>query len=829
MNSEKFGGDDQSIHLQVLELQKLEEARGSSDTVLDFRNSVEKGDSGETADATPSSSAIAFHRSSSSSPAPEQKLTLFALRLAIIEKIATCLGTLGFIWATVVLLGGFAITLEKSDFWFITIILLIEGTRIFSRSHELEWQHQATWTVAGVGISSFRALQATSVSLLRNLKRISGGVLKPILESRLSQETPRTWKNSDVPLLPYAKWLYISSYVSRLLYWLQLLSATACVVLSSYKLVRHNYGEVHDGEMDKRNRKAALSIFYSLALAEALLFLAEKAYWEWQVSVCSLLENVTKECGFGVTGMVSIKRFFYDAYSKSVNGSIFDGVKMDMVSFAMELLGSSCTDEQLIGARILRQFAVNELFAEDTLEKIGINLPVIERLVEMLNWKDMQEEEIRRSAAEILSKLAGKKQNSLRVAGISGAMESISSLLQNTRSLGEAPDEIGEKKIFHDNHLQYDYCRFNNLGLLILKKLSRDHDNCGKIGNTRGLLPKIIDFMHTDATLLKDENAEMVLSRVLTVKRSLQLVKMLVSMSGNTGRCLRREISEIVFTISNLRDVLRHGVRYPKLQKLGIEILSFLALETEARERIGVTGGVLKELFNIFLKSKTRGDVNESKVRIAAGEAIAMLALESRSNCVHILKLGVLGRLVDALEVSLVRVNAARVLRNLCMYSGHECFIDLRLIKAAAPTVLKSITSGDNKLQEVMLGLATQVFKFMSSEEAHVALTDSGIKKQELANSLVLILKKHDKPAIKVPRIRRFVIELAIWMMEDDVENVVMLRDLGMEIELEKVLETTAELENFDVFSGTVGVSRHSRTVHWLAELALTLLKEDQP
>ncbi|EOA29876.1 hypothetical protein CARUB_v10012972mg [Capsella rubella] len=839
MDSENFGEDDRSIHLQVLELQKLEEARGSSDTVLDYRNSVEKGDSGETADAASVSSATAFHRSTS--PAPEQKLTLFALRLAILEKIATNLGTLGFIWATVVLLGGFAITLEKSDFWFITVILLIEGTRIFSRSHELEWQHQATWTVAGVGISSFRVLQSSSISLLRNLKRISDGVFKPILENGLREVTTRigredtfdrrdtlTWKNSEVPLLPYARWLYISSYVSRLLYWLQLLSASACVALSSYKLVRHNYGDVQDGDLDKRNRQAALSIFYSLALAEALLFLAEKAYWEWEVSVCYLLENVTKECGFGVTGMVSIKRFFYDAYSKSVNGSIFDGVKMDMVTFAMELVGSNCSDEQLIGARILRQFAVNERFAEDTLEKIGINLPVIERLVEMLNWKDMQEEEIRRSSAEILSKLAGKKQNSLRVAGISGAMESISSLLQTTRSLGGAPDEIGEKKIFHDHHLQYDFGRFNNLGLVILKKLSRDHDNCGKIGNTRGLLPKIIDFTHTDATLLKEENADMVLSRVLTVKRSLQLVKMLVSTSGNTGKCLRREISEIVFTISNLRDILRHGVRYPKLQKLGIEILSFLALETDAREKIGITGGVLKELFNIFLKRKTHGDENEIWVRIAAGEAIGMLALESRSNCIHILKLGVLGRLVEALEVPLVRVNAARVLRNLCIYSGDECFPDLRFSKTAAPTVWKSITSGDNKLLEVMLGLAAQVFKLMSSEEASIVLKDSGIKKQELASSLVSILKKHEKPVIKVPRIRRFVIELAIWMMEDDVESVLMFRDLGMERELEKVLETTAELENFDVFSGTVGVSRQSRTVHWLAELALKMLEDKQ-
>ncbi|XP_019092155.1 PREDICTED: uncharacterized protein LOC104744785 [Camelina sativa] len=775
---------------KVLELQKLEEARGSSDTVLDYRNSVEKGDSGETADAASVSSAIAFHRSTT--PAPEQKLTLFALRLAILEKIATNLGTLGFIWATVVLLGGFAITLEKSDFWFITIILLIEGTRIFSRSHELEWQHQATWTVSGVGISSFRVLRSSSISLLINLKRISDGVFKNGLReatTRIGRQetfdrgTTLTWKNSEVPLLPYARWLYISSYVSRLLYWLQLLSAISCVALSSYKLVRHNYGDVQDGDLDKRNRQAALSIFYSLALAEALLFLAEKAYWEWE---------------------------------------------MDMVSFAMELVGSNCSDEQLIGARILRQFVVNERFAEDTLEKIGINLPVIERLVEMLNWKDMQEEEIRRSSAEILSKLAGKKQNSLRVAGISGAMESISSLLQNTRSLGEAPDEIGEKKIFHDHHLQYDFWRFNNLGLLILKKLSRDHDNCGKIGNTRGLLPKIIDFTHTDKTLLKEENADMVLSRVQTVKRSLQLVKMLVSTSGNTGKCLRREISEIVFTISNLRDVLRHGVRYPKLQKLGIEILSFLALEADARERIGVTGGVLKELFNIFLKRKTQVDENESRVRIAAGEAIAMLALESRSNCVHILKLGVLGRLVEALEVPLVRVNAARVLRNLCIYSGHECFPDLIFIKTAAPRVLKSITSGDNKLLEVMLGLAAQVFKLMSSEEASIVLTDSGITKLELANSLVSILKKHDKPAIKVPRIRRFVVELAIWMMEDDVETVVMFRDLSMERELEKVLETTAELENFDVFSGAVGVSRQSRTVHWLAELALKMLEDEQ-
>lgn len=82
-----------------------------------------------------------------SDSAPEKKLTMFALGLAVLEKGASGLGAIGFVWATVVLLGGFAITLEMKDFWFVTVILLIEGTRIFSRSHELEWQHQATWYV----------------------------------------------------------------------------------------------------------------------------------------------------------------------------------------------------------------------------------------------------------------------------------------------------------------------------------------------------------------------------------------------------------------------------------------------------------------------------------------------------------------------------------------------------------------------------------------------------------------------------------------------------------------------------------------------------------
>ncbi|RVX21881.1 hypothetical protein CK203_001385 [Vitis vinifera] len=219
--------DGGSVHLQVSELTKLSGACSSGDTMFTPQSRIEKGDSNNSNSVSEIRPAVS---------APEKQLTIFALRLAVLEKVATSLGTLGFIWATVVLLGGFAITLAKTDFWFITIILLIEGTRIFSRSHELEWQHQATWPIA-VRKQSQHSREVSG----RNNPEASPG-------NWGTRKMPsRTWKTSDVPLLPYAPWVFLSRNISKLLYWLQLLSATACVVLSLLKLIKHDYGRWQKG------------------------------------------------------------------------------------------------------------------------------------------------------------------------------------------------------------------------------------------------------------------------------------------------------------------------------------------------------------------------------------------------------------------------------------------------------------------------------------------------------------------------------------------------------------------------------------------------------
>jgi len=58
-------------------------------------------------------------------------------------------------------------------------------------------------------------------------------------------------------------------------------------------------------------------------------------------------------------------------------------------------------------------------------------------------------------------------------------------------------------------------------------------------------------------------------SQIKTTKLALQLMRMLVGSTGSTRKDLRKRISEIVFAISNVRDVVHykeikktHGLRF---------------------------------------------------------------------------------------------------------------------------------------------------------------------------------------------------------------------------------------------------------------------------
>ncbi|XP_047059024.1 uncharacterized protein LOC124665675 [Lolium rigidum] len=676
---------------------------------------------------------------------PEHQLTVLAMQLAVLEKAVSRLGTLAFIWATVVLLGGFAITLSCTDFWCITVLLLTEGARIQGRSHELEWHQKATCLSA------------------------------------------------------------VSQAVGHVLCLLQLLSASVCAAVSLVRLVTQRYGV--DGGNPWTNRRAALDIFYGLALAESLLFLVEKALWQWRVGHHRLLERVAKECHLSGTalGVIAVRRFFYDSYSRGLGGSIFDGLRMNLVSHADEMLTAGSHDEKSLGVSILVALAESDRFADSTLRKIGMSASTIEQLIQMLSWKNTSENEVRRSAAVVVSMLTGRKIIALRLTGIPGAIECIASLLYA------------------------DLDELNLLGLTILSKLAHDHDNCHKIGKTRNLLDKIISY----CSIAGGGQAAPTSMRLKAVKQALLVVKRLAGTTGATGKLLRRELSDIVFTVSNVREVLqqREGKIQSELHQLAIEILTSLAIDKEAREKIGGTGGVVRELVAIFLprKDEVRGDGRQTNaIRIEAGKALAMLALESRGNCGAIIMAcgGGVERLVEALSDPVIIIGAARILRNLCAYVGDECQLLLRGVAASATKVLSTIMVEKTKILNIFLGLAAQMLRFMEPRDLRASLATARVTETALARTLLQILREYSVPCMAVPRIRRYTIELVVAMMRLDTRYMALFVEIGMEGDLKRIAGTTSELECFNAFSGSVGLSRRAASVCSLIKSAMELMKQ---
>ncbi|OAY70670.1 hypothetical protein ACMD2_15135, partial [Ananas comosus] len=618
--------------------------------------------------------------------------------------------TLAFVWATV-----------PKDFYFVTAIVLIEGTRVFTRNHELD---------SGF---FFRATKA---------------VFEPCS---------------------------VSGNVGWILTSLQLLSATACAALSAMPLAEQHYGDV-DQDATKRNRAPALDIFYGLALAQALLFLIEKAYWHWKISYGQLLEQTRRACGFGASGIVSLRRFFHNAYWKCISGSVFDALDMDLTSFALALVNSESRGERLIGARVLHSYVKHELYADDTVDRIVTSAQTVRRLVAMLGWKSPGDEEIRLHAATVVARLAGDKRRVLRVIGIPGAMQSIASLLHAGK---------------HEDDNDETYYAFNLLGLHILKHLSHDVDNCRQIRNTRGLLPKIIEFTRTSPSLLQDERVPVV--RITLVKRSLKVVMRLVSTAGKTGRLLRKEISDNIFAVINLRDILRYGKCHPALSMLGIEILTGLAMEKAARRKIGSTGQVIELLLSNFLSPEGRGE--QAKIVVEAGDALAMLTTESKSNCAEILK---------GSEEVVMQIGS--------------------LLDVGALRVLEAIMTKEGKLLEVSIGLSVEIWKLIGPEDYSKEVDQLGIKAMELANRLAQILREHDGSTVKLPRIRRSVIEQAIWLMKSDSKYSDLFKVCGMAKEMEYVVRTTSELESFILFSGSVGVNKYRKSMASLVQTAIGLM-----
>lgn len=129
------------------------------------------------------------------------------------------------------------------------------------------------------------------------------------------------------------------------------------------------------------------------------------------------------------------------------------------------------------------------------------------------------------------------------------------------------------------------------------------------------------------------------------------------------------------------------------------------------------------------------------------------------------------------------------------------------------------------KILNIFLGLAVQMLRFMEPGELRACLAMASVTEKALVQTLLHILREYRRPCMAIPWIRRYAIELTVAMMQLDPRYMALFMEHGMEGDLRRIAGTTSELECFNAFSGSVGLSRHAVSVPSLVTSALELMK----
>ncbi|KAL3694601.1 hypothetical protein R1sor_008252 [Riccia sorocarpa] len=821
--------------------------------------------------------------------APEQQITIFALRLALIEKGASGLGTLSFLWATVVILGGFATTVNQTDFWVVTLIILAESSRIFSRSHELEWQQlsvrshegvlrrfarMGSWihfpkgkadggtstTRAGVGASSADSAPPPSSSPQSYQKQKAGKPAAAVYQTQKlrqnltlckTKDQTRTWNASSLQIVPHTHRLMTTKLVSRLLYAVQLQSAMMSIGLAIWRLKSQDFFYNEGDQQKPPNIMVSMNVFYILSVVEAGMFLVEKGYWEYKIRVKELLQSVTKDAELRPENLVAVKQFFYDVYSQCLRGSVFDGLEMDLVSFGISWLQADDSNQQVGGARLLNGIVSKpdgeprkDRFAVDCLRRMGTTPGFIERLVEMLSWNSKHEQPLLSEVAAIICRLVVFNRNCSRIVAIPGSIEGITNLL--------LPHEWPNPNTLHSSEQTKAYLELRINGLRILKHLCKDHKNCLRIGEAKGLLSILIFFIEVhnqkafevsskhSSRKDPDQDKEFFSYRLKKYKKSLQVIGLLAATTNTSGAILRSRITAVVSGLKNLRDMIHFGNSQPELQRLSVEILFHLAMDSDVRNTIGATGGIIRNLYDLFTSyagvasgrtssnpSTTSQESNfrkESTERQLASQMAGMtlprIVLQNQKNCLKLVYIEsespepFLKRMINFLMKPLkkpadtatatadeeIASCSAQILRFVINYVNDE--VKCQVAEDSAQIVFQLIQQRVHRqrclLFESYLGLAPRIIQHLNLE-TYSLLLDNVITKDEVVD-LILRGLSHTPSTNKYPNIRRSVNLAAV---------------------LHDTLESISEVENFCLFSGLIGYAKHMEEMEPLVNRAI--------
>ncbi|KAM0848501.1 hypothetical protein ACQ4PT_054339 [Festuca glaucescens] len=536
------------------------------------------------------------------------------------------LGLLVLTWTTVVLLSGFVSTLEKKDFWCLTFITLVQTAGIFDvlLTEKLRYIGDSFW---GVLISGYAVLSTNPLWLKCERFASAIGLIQAVVYC--------------IPLCPLAAVYMFGLYIST--------------GISVWRLRQHDYGNDADGD-GHGNLKPALNVLYSLALLQGVIFCLRSMYHFLQGSMVSA---ILKSRGFGDHCRVGVSDYLVETMTGCEKDPSFARGR-NLITYAVDLIGSKSPDDYLSGVRILDAFArrreavarnweeessmytprdLKRLMQEHVLMKYLImatsSTDLLQKLLHTLGLKSIYDRETRECAARIVANILA---SDIRLEELPQGIFHISSLIDTFaeyRQLqpyerdwvyesfeedwmvvalltSEYMIHEGDKKEDSDTDLQNTYNELMVQGFQILQKLAANLGNCRVMLHTPYLLQKIMAPVTSDLLHHIDHGAW---SNI--VEGALKVIAQLTAATGQTGHKLRTEISSNNEAINTMERILKCDKCDANLQKQVILILKHLYEDTALVMGIQRKENFIESLVNIICDDKMDKEARRKEAAIA--------------------------------------------------------------------------------------------------------------------------------------------------------------------------------------------------------------------
>jgi hypothetical protein len=580
---------------------------------------------------------------------PVKKITWSAGKLALLENTASGFAALALIWSTVVVLGGYGTSIETPDFWFVTIISLIEGTRIIRRNQELESRSHATSTKMSLLILCMQLVSAVTcvVLCLYSLARQNYGVVDSSTKNRQSA----------------LNIFYGLSLADELLYLLELVWWKISI---KYLIPAVNSGYLFQLD-DSKKLNSFFCDMYSRCVNESVSEGSEMNFLSYSVELLLSSRDDKQLRGAELLSALARNDIF------RVETVMAIGVMREVLKKLIDTMNWQHPNHKGI-----RQAAA-EIISN----------------ISLITWDHIH---------------MTSTTTAMCIESIKSLLYDTESIKKHSTLYGDSNDQhrdiynfshfsvLGLKilKGFLDHQPKIESNMTDLLPKIIrLTKLNPKVDGV-QIQTVQLALELVKMFMQTHSSrILKDMN-----ENALEIRNLVDVLQYREASTSGPQTLVDIDTSD------------QHGRAQDPMTISSLQILAINALKMFAEHHIRINEadkGALSHLFSVFLM----GAINNELVNKAGETLhLLSLKNEKNCQLMMSVGKDYLKRLISLLDDPLREIVVAKILRNLFEYTEADC-VELREISAvAAAKALEFLMEKQDDHQEAAIGLAAEIFKF---------------------------------------------------------------------------------------------------------------------